>query len=440
MSASQIGNVGATSDFSGLAHDIFVGDVVPHARRMSPSASVFNDAGPGDYRLLGTKMKFAARLHDAVGGAATDGKVPDHIDSDAVQGELTPIRRYHRIAMDNLTKSQVTGEGAFEDISTFLFDEFWAAWKNMEIRQAIGSSTGYIAKVSSRTSSTVVVLKDGFGHAGTNPISHIAKNAIVSWWDVDQAQVGGAAKISNIDETNNTVTLDSAATWETAVGNAIAADDFIMIATTNSTASAHFVTERNLAPYGFGTIVDPDASISTAFNIAESNYPRWKPVRRTGGTVDHLAVSDFFEALGTKRREPVTPGTDVALAHGAVIRQVARSLMGYQQQAYTGGDLRGGHGGVFVDGIPLVPDPYFYHDVLAVLYKPALYRVNLGGEPGFYDQDGSEWSRMADYDGQDGFASEYMNFFTNQRGYHGAMVGLVVSDVTTSDYDAPRTF
>lgn len=430
---SQADNVSATSDLSGLAHDVFVGRVVNNVRRESPAAMVFNDAGPGDYRLEGSTMKFAAKLRHATGGSASDGKLPDHVPIDAVQGSLTPIRRYHRIAMDNLTKQQVSGPGAFENLTDWLFDNFWEAWAAMEIRHAIGSSTGYVAKVSSRTSSTVVVLTAGFNHAGTNPVQHIAEGSILAWYDVSASGVGGAAKVSSIDYSTNTVTLDSAATWEPSA--AVAANDFIMFATTNNIANAHFTTERNLNPYGFGTIVDPDAAISTAFGIAEATYPRWKPYRKTAGTCDHLEVSDFFAALGQKRMLPVTPGTDVALAHPGPIRQIGRSLMGYQQQAYTGGDLHGGHAKIWVDQIPLIEDGAFYHDVLTVLHKPALFRVNLGGEPGFYDGDGSQWSRIADFDGQDGYAAEFMNFLTTHRGFHGALTGIVTADLTDTDFD-----
>lgn len=433
---SQANNVSSTSDLDGgLAHDVFVGKVVNNVRRESPAAMVFNDAQQGEYRLEGSTMKFAAKLRHAVGGGATDGKLPDAVPSNAVQGSLTPIRRYHRIAMDNLTAKRVTGSGSFEDLSDWLFDEFWEAWKNFEIRHAIGSSTGTLAKVSSRTSSTVVVLKDGFGHAGTNPIQHIEVGSILAWYDVSAAGIGGAAKVSAKDDSTNTITLDSATTWEPSA--TVAADDLILVATTNNINNGNFVSEYNLTPNGIGTILDPDAASSTVHGIAQGTYPRWKPVRRTMGTCDHLELSDFFAMLGAKRMLPVSPDTDVCVAHPGPIRQIGRSLMGLQQQAYTGGDLRGGHAKVFVDGVPLVEDGSFYHDVIAVLHTPALYRVNLGDEPsGLWAGDGSEWSRIADFDGKDGFAAEYMNFFSSMRGYHGALTGISTPDITESQYDA----
>src|SRR3990167_6609454 len=169
---SQQATVDALSaDLSGLTHDIFVGRVLPNVRVESPTAMLFQDAGAGDYRLEGQNMVFAADLEFATGALATDGKLPDHVGLDAVQGKVTPIRRYRRVALDNLVEKQASGPGAFEDLTDRIFKILWDSWKFMEIRHSIGPSSCLVGVVESRTSSTAFVINDAFGNTDTNPLS-----------------------------------------------------------------------------------------------------------------------------------------------------------------------------------------------------------------------------------------------------------------------------
>lgn len=438
--SSQVSVLEAMSDLTGLTHDIFVGRVLPNVRAESPTEMAFQEAGPGDYRFSGQNMTFATDLRFKASGLATSGQVPDYVPIDSVQGYISPIRRYDRVAIDNYVELMASGEGSFEDIGDRIFDKLWESWKNMNIRHSIGSSSGLLAKVSSRTSSTVVVLKDGFGHADTNPLSLIDEGSIIGWYDVSETQVGGAAAISDIDESANTITLDSAATWETAVGNQIAANDLIYFASTRSTASDHFVLERNLAPNGVGVILDPDAGSTTVFNIAEGDYPRWKPYRKASVTFDHLEVTEFHRQHGIKRGFPVSPATDVVVAFPSAVSQLARSLMGFQQQSNMGGTLQAGYAGVALpNGVEILEDPYFYHDVAATLCKDQLYRITLGGDGDFFADDGSMWSRTEDFDAKDGYVREYMNYFSPSRGAHGALTGIT-TDLTDSNYDVVPSY
>lgn len=429
---SQASNVELMSALTGLTHDIFVGRVRNNVRRESATADLFQDLGPGEFRLEGQNCVFATDLRFKTGAVATDGKIPDYTGMDAVQGKITPIRRYARIALDNLVERQASGPGAFDDISDRIFDHLWDSWKSMEIRQSIGASSGLVGVVESRTSSTVFVIKDAYGNVGTDPISNIAEGSILCWYDLTAtAGIDGAGRVASIDYSTRTITMDSAATWEP--GDQLAANDLIYFASAPSISADNFVAERNLAPNGLGTIVDPAAALSTVFDIAEANYPRWKPFRKASVTCDHMEFQEFWLKLAAKRGFPVTPATDVVVTYPAVVAQVARSLMGYQQQAYTGGDLNGGYAKVHVGGIPFTEDSFFYHNVAMTLYKEALNRVTLGGDADFWAEDGSMWSRIADYDGKDAHVVEYMNYVSPQRGAHGALTGIV-TDLTTADF------
>lgn len=435
--SSRVDTLTTGASSTGLTHDIFVGDVVKNVRRESPIAQLFMDAQAGpDYRLEGQNMVFAADLRFVTGAVASDGKIPDHVGMDAIQGKLTPVRRYRRIALDNHVEKRASGPGAFEDLAGRVFDQLWDSWKNMEIRQSIGASSGTVALCSSRTSSTVVVLKDGYANTGTNPIMHLSEGAIIAWYDVSAAQIGGAAKVSSINYSTNTVTVDAAQTWETDVGNQIAAGDYILFATTNGTTRDYFVSEKDIAPNGLSTIVDPGAAATTVFNISESTYPRWKPYRKTSATFDHLEVSEFKRQLGIKRGFGWNPGEDTLAAHPALAAQLARTLMGFQQQAYTGGDLAGGYGRVTIDGAPITEDPFLHHNVLFSLHRPSLFRVNLGEDADLWGEDGSQWSRIADFDGKEAFAVDYMNYFSPSRGFHGAVTSITTTEITDTEFDA----
>jgi len=429
---SQQANVQAMSDLTGLTHDIFVGRVVNNVRRDSPTAMVFQDAAPGEYKLEGQNMTFAVDLRFKTGALATNGMIPDHVGLDAVQGQITPIRRYQRIALDNLVEQRASGEGSFEDLSDRIFDQLWDAWSSMEIRHCIGPSSGVLGACESRTSGTVFVIKDAYGNTGTNPLSNISEGSLLAWWDMDAtAAIDGAAVVESINYSTRAITIDSEATWEP--GDDIAADDPVYFCTTPLITADYFISERNLAPNGLGTIVDPAAALSTVFNIAEANYPRWKPFRKASSTFDHLELTEHWLQLGSKRGFPVTPATDVVIAYPSAVAQIARSLMGFQQQAALGGDLQGGYRSVAVSGINIVEDTFFYHDVAMTLCKDYLYRINLGGDADFWGEDGSMWSRIADFDGKEAYVVDYLNFMSNHRGAHGCLTGIT-TDVTDEDY------
>ena len=432
--SSQASKVEAMTALTGLTHDIFVGRVVNNVKRESKTAMLFQDAQPGDYRLEGQHMVFAADLRFKTGAMATDGKLPDYVGMDPIQGQLVPIRRYQRLALDNLIEKQASGPGAFENLTDRIFDLLWDAWASMEIRHSIGPASGLVAKCSSRSSNVVVVLKDGYGNTGTNPLANISEGSILAWYDVSASGIAGSAKVSSINYTTNAVTMDSATTWEPSA--TIAAEDLIYFATTPLITADYFVSERNLAPNGLGTIVDPAAASTTVFNIAEGTYQRWKPFRKASATFDHMEVTEFFLALAAKRGFDVTPETDVCISHPAPVAQLARSLMGFQQQQQLGGNLAGGYSTVTVANIPFVQDHFFYHNACMVLNKPSLFRVPLGGQADFFADDGNMWRRMADFDGKEAYVVDYLNFLCTHRGANGALTGITVTDVTTSDYES----
>ena len=431
---SQVANASLISEITGLTHDIFVGDVKNNVRRESPTASLFTDALPsGDYRLEGQNMVFAVYLDHKTGTMFTNGNLPDHTAMDAVQGKITPVRRFARLAIDNFVEKRASGPGAFEDLGSQIFDLLWDSWKSSDIRAAIGPASGLLGLCESRTSSTVFVIKDAFGNTGTNPCSHISPNSILCWYDLTAtAAIDGAGVVSSIAHSTRTITMGSATTWEP--GDQLAAGDYIYFATTSNIATDYFVAEKDLAPNGLGTIVDPAAAVSTVFNIVESTSPRWKPFREASSTFDHLELTEHHQKLAAKRGFAVTPQTDVCITFPSNLAQLGRSLMGFQQQQYKGETLYGGYGSIIISGMEIVPDHFFYHNVLMTLNKESLFRINLGDDADFWGEDGSMWSRLADFDGKEAYVREYMNYFCNHRGANGALTGIT-TDVTDTGWE-----
>ena len=429
---SQQGTAETLSEIAGLVHDTFYGGVLPYVRAESKTAMLFQEAGAGDFQLVGDNIHFACDLEFPTGAMATNGMLPDHVGLDPAEGTITPIRRYRRIALDNFVAARASGAGAYDNQSDRIFDVLWNSWKYMEIRHSVGPSSCLVGVVESRTSSTVFVINDAFGNTDTNPLAHLSPGSVLAWWDITAtAAIDGAGKISSIAYSTRTITMDSATTWEP--GDQIDVGDLIYFATTNNISTDYFISERNLGPNGFGTIGDPAAAATTVFGIAESDHARWKPYRKASTTFDHLEVTEHWQQLGTHRGFEVTPGTDVAIAFPSAVAQLARSLMAFQQQAYTGGDLKGGYGTVTIANMPVQSDPFFYHNVFATMWKEGLYRANLGGEADFLAEDGAMWSRIADFDGKEAQVGEYMQTWCTNRGANGLLTGIT-TDVTDSEF------
>lgn len=430
---SQQSNVDALADITGLVHEIFVGRVLPAVRWESPTAQMYMNAMEGDYRYDGESLNGATDLLRPTGALGTTGFLPDSDHADAGNWQTTPVRRYVRRAEDNFVASRaVSGPGSYADLSARLFDQMWGAFRLMEIRHAIGGADGVICTVTSRTSSTVFVVQDGYQHTGTNPLMLLDEGMVICWQDITAGNAAaGAAKISSIAYTTDTITVDSAATWEPSA--MLAAGDLICAATTPNIATDYFDSEYTNAKNGQREIIDPDADFTTVFNIAEGTFPRWKPFRVASTTWDHIELTEFMRKLAAKSTFPVTPESHTAVMAGGTYAELARTLVGFQQQEQLGKTFEGGYQSVRVAGHDIVVDDYQLHDCMLVYCTEDLYTVSLV-EAGYFDEDGSMYQRIADYDGKEWFARDYCNSFTPVRNRCGALTGITLANVTADDF------
>ena len=433
--SSQVSNVQSISDLAGLTHEVFRGSVLPTVRWESPTAVMFGKAGEGDYTYVGKKLVGATDLQRPTGAMGTDGKLPDAADFDAVQWETTPVRRYRRFAVDNFTEARATGEGAFGDFMERVFEQLWGAFRLMEIRHAIGGAAGTLCRISSRTSSTVWVAKDGYGHTGMNAVIMLDEDMVIAWIDVSNSNaVGGAGKISSINYSTATVTM--AANWQNGTSTPTpVVNDLVVAATTTLPTATYFSTERNHAKNGLLSIVDPSASLTTVLNISESTHRRWKPFRKASSTFDTIEVTEFMQKLEAKSTFPVTNSTHTIMLHPASYATLARTLLTYQRQMTLGKTFEGGYQAVRIGEYDLMRDHYQLHNVMYALCHEDIFTVSLV-ESGFFDDDGSMYSRLADFDGKEGFVRDYCNSFSPRRNRHGALTGVAQhASVTATDFD-----
>lgn len=427
---SQQANVDALTDITGLVHEIFVGDVLPGVRWESPTAQMYMNAQEGDYRYDGESLNGATDLLRPHGAVGSNGMLPDSSHTDAANWQTTPVRRYVRRAVDNFVESAaVRGPGSFADLAERLFNQMWGAFRLMEIRHAIGGNDGILCLVSSRTSATVWVAKDGYNHTGTNPLMLMDEGMAITHHSTDGGAAEGAGTISSIAYSTDTVTM--AASWEqTAM---VAANDLVCACTTADPTADYFISENNFAKNGQSEVIDPDANLTTVFNIAEGTFARWKPVRIASSTFDHIEVTEFMRKLQAKSTYPVTPDSHTAVLHGGAFAELARTLVGFQQQQMLGKTLEGGYQTIRIAGFDFVVDDYQLHNVMPVYCTEDLYTVSLV-EAGYFDEDGSMYDRIADFDGKEWYVRDYCNSFCPVRNRNGALTGITLANVTADDF------
>lgn len=436
---SQKARTGSISgnNYTGVLHEVYAGQVKPSVRAMSPTLQLVKDAGPGDYRIDGEKLVGSTDLTYSGGAMHTTGFLPDHIEVDAVEWAITPAQAYRRGAIGNAVRARGgKGPGSFGDILTRLFDQVFDSFKRLEIRSAIGGTSGILCVVSSRTSNTIIVVKNGYNHIGTHPLMHIESKMILAWMDASNAfAVGGSGTV--LSQANSTKTLTFAASIENGSGTpTITTSDVFVMATTSPYTVDYFETEYNVARHGLSTIIDPDAVNTSALTISETTYPRWAPFREASSVFDHIELTEHWAKLAAQSTDPVTPGSHVAVTGPAVYAELARTLDGYQMQQQLGQTFEGGYQAVRVAGQDIVADPWMLHDVMLTVCKETLFRATVDGDADYVDEDGSMFQRIMDFDGVEWYIAEYGNQWSDRRNRHGALTGIATPN-TNEDKFSP---
>jgi hypothetical protein len=122
------------------------------------------------------------------------------------------------------------------------------------------------------------------------------------------------------------------------------------------------------------------------------------------------------------------------VAQGAVVAELARTLVGFQQQTQLGRTFEGGYQAVRIANMDFIEDDWQLHDVLYTLSVEDLFTVDLDGEADYFAEDGSQFSRLADFDGKEWYVKSYMQSFSDRRNRHAALTGISLANVTAADF------
>lgn len=437
---SQVSNIETIADLGGSVHEIFTKDVKEGVAAASPVSQLFQDAGvgegPGQYNNIGgSKLVGSTQLTYSGGALGTGGSLPDHEYQDPNRWETTPGRFYVRRAIDNFTELRAQGEGSFDPRGLIgrIFDQMWDAFERLRIRQAIGDADGIICKVATRVDEGEITVKDGYGHPGTDPLMHLEPGMVIAWIDVGSGNaVGGAARISAIPA-DDTKTIEFATDFDDGT-TTVAANDLIVFCTTDDVDADYFDTEFGNQKNGIMQLVDPDENFTTVLGLAESAAPRWKPFREASAAFNHIEVTEHWRKLRAKSTSPVGPNTHVSVAQGAVVAELARTMVGFQQQMNLGRTFEGGYQAVRIANMDFIEDDWFLHDVLVTLCLEDLYNVDLGGEADIFSEDGSQFRRLEDFDAKEWYAREYGQYFVDRRNRMAALTGISLPNTDGDDF------
>lgn len=423
MDISQIERT--TANISTLVHENYVNEVKPMLDHIDPVAAIFTMIGPGGYTLIGEKLQFAADHSYAGGFIGTDGYLPDHEQVNPMELITTPARLYARRAIDNYLAALAVSPGAYEDFVARVTKQMMDAVKRGTARHIHGSSNATVCTFVSRTDADTIVVDAGYGHAGTAPAMFLEPGMTLALLDANNSYaVIGVATLSSItyNTSSTTATLNFVSDIDT---SSTAADgDPLVFATTNDSTATHYVAERNYAPIGLLDIIDPDAGSTTLLSASETTYPRWAPQNRASSDWGHVELMEFGYEIAAKSNSPVTADSHVITMQDGAYIELAKDLLPYQQQEQLGMELRGGWRAVRVGEFNIVKSSYHLHDVCYFLCPEDLHVVDLDGEPAVWAGDGSEKSRLADYDGYEWYLKHYVQRFPSRRNRLGALTGV----------------
>lgn len=431
---------GAAQLNGGLLYENYIKGVQQFIEYMDPVAALFESAGPGEFTMTGEKLVYAGRLAQASGAVATNGWLPDPQWKGVVRFEATPARVYARVALDHYWKGRGSGDGSFEDYGASVLDQGWEAFERTTGRHINGGSTGTVGVVASTSAADKIIIKNGYGVTDVDPLMYIEPGAVLAWHDASNSfAVGGAGVVSAVNATTRELTFT--ASIRNGSGTPTPVDgDPVVFCTTSDLSAQNFVTERGNAPLGMVDLFDPLAANASYLGVTEATNPRVKPMRMQSADFGEVEVMKFLKKLQTKSQSPVNASTHVLTCQEGVTMALARTLVPYTQIQTKGGALPGGWDKITIgSGLPdFVESSYHWHNVLNAFAVGEARVIDLDGRPDIYAGDGSEWSRLLDYDGSELFMKHYVQRLFVRRNRFGSLHTIAIDD-NAYDFSASVT-
>lgn len=428
MAVPELSYTQTVADLSALLQDNYKGRVKPWLDVIIPVAALFQRLGPGEYSLEGKKLIFAGDSRYAGMAMATDGHLPGSQYAEAVQLNTTPARTYVRRMVDNFTVAAGAGEAAFENFMDRIMRQMWESFERMTARHIHGSSAATVCRVKTRTSATVVVVHQANGYtatAGWDPSLYTEEGMWLASLDSSAGfAVLAVARLLTI--VRSSIVPEATFTFATTIEGAgtIAVDDLLVFATSTVTTDNWFVTERNRAPLGLLDIVDPLNTLSSYLGVTETDHPRINPIRAVSADWGEVEFMEYVTEILSRSNAPVTPDTHTFTLHPGVKIELAKTLTPFTRIEGKGKELDGGWTAVRIAGHDFVEDPYHIPDVCYGLCTEDLFVVDLDGDPRIWEGDGSQFRRIANYDGKEWFARHYLQRFACRRNRLGALTAI----------------
>lgn len=423
---SQVDAISRTvSNISTTVHENYVNEVKPLLDHIDAFAALFSKIGPGGYSLVGEKLQFAVEVSYSGGFMGTDGYLPDHQEVDPQEVYTTPARLYIRRAADNFLRAAAVRPGAYEDFFARLQSQMIDAVQRGTAFHIHGSTAATVCTFVSRTSATVLVVDAGYGHASTAPCMFVEAGMNMALLDASNSYaVIGAAEVSSVDYDTSATTATITFASNIDASSTGADGDPLVFCTIDDSTSTYYVSERNYAPLGMFDMLDPDAGATSLLGLSDSTYPRWAPQILASSDFGHIEVMEFLEYISAKSNSEVSAASHVLTMQNGVRIELAKDILPYQQQNQLGRSLEGGWRTVRVGEFDLLTSHYHPHDLMYAVCPEDIHVVDLDGEPAVFAEDGSDVSRLADYDGIEWYLKHYVQRFPSRRNRMGTLTSI----------------
>lgn len=423
--ATQVGEIQrTTSAVSTLFHDNFVNEVKSLLKYMDPFAELFSEMGPGGYSFSGTQITSALDDNAAVDFQGTDGYHPDSSYFEPFEWSATCARAYLRRAADEFIVHLGQGNGVYQNYEERLTAQALDAVRRKVGFHVHGSANATVATFVSRTSSTILVVDAGLGHAGQDPTHWLYVGAVLALLNANSSHTTiGVAKVASwtFDSATGQATITFASAIDS--GSDGADGDPLVFATSDDSSANNYGVERGYAPNGALNIFDPNESQSTFQGVTLSSHTKWDPARKVSYDWGHVELTEFAEQVAVESNMPVSTESHVVTMHTGAKIEVAKGLLQYQQQSNLGRELQGGWKTVRVGEYDLLASPYHIWDV-AYFVDPDSIHVVEPFEPQIWVPDGSEKNRIPDYDGWEWVIRWYGQRLTTTRNRLGVITGI----------------
>lgn len=383
-----------------------------------PIREVF-ESGEDFFKLLLSKRKDArggnikVPIHTARNwgfASLADGDTLPEAGNQSIQLlDVDPKLSYQRVRISGPAMLRTEGgpSKAFKDAVSYETTQGLTMMRKQLNRQAWGSEEGFIAKVKSRDSGTVLTLyapgeavgtndwgtgQGGVHNAGTRHL-YGGEGMKVAIIDSDRSTIHNVNQtVSAVDRSAETVTLSGT------IAAAVAVGDFLALHNPNKTTSSTWSSNEL---EGAASGIDATTVRTTYHGLSRSTYPLLK------ANVDSsTSLRDFSEGLGLKVLETVhkncgeTPtgggGWCWYFSNGVYLALQAQMLP--FRRSTMGGSVKAGQEVDMLGGVPIKRDNDMPYETVYLIKEDALELYAIDGPEFVSNLDGKVFLRVSDAD------------------------------------------